>query len=710
MKHFTYSLLVAIIATFALSNTALGQIALRGSATSTSTNTTVTVTKPAGVILNDVMIAIVAKQGNTGDATAPAGWTLLDGANLGGNTARNGSVFYKVAGAAEAANYAFTLGAGTNQSAATIIAFSGVSTVNPFDVAAGTIQTSGNNTSTISDGTITTVTANAAVILCGMSAGSNRSISGWTTTSPGALTEISDIGIGNTGDGARAGAAWAIKNIAGATGTGSATLSDDERNGGYLLALRPAVVVDPVPLPNLWSCSGTGAIRKYTMDPITGALLAGPAAIINPITSTAAIAKNAATPFDAQGCIYYLNRDDDNSLNGVVTVYSVQPDGTNNGSRGTIDMNGAGNADDFSFVRLGFDAAGNGWILAGSGNNIYIASFRGNGTAAISNVNTFGNITLTVPSPGSAAEFQNGDLAITASGTLYAVANVTDGQTYVYTLNSLATPTTLTRKWTVQNAGGTFSGSVNGLAWTQSGSLHFSTSTGIYFIDQLTANSGAGTVQATLVAGTTGLDLTDLGSDRFPTQTTLPVTLVSFAGSYRNQVTSLNWVTENVQGFDRFELERSTDGRNFATIAVKQPVNSNQSEKATYLHNDDLSAVSGTAFYYRLKMIDLDGKFKYSAVILVRKEQKTIVGLTVSPNPVISGGTATVRFESAAKTTVNFNVVDMSGRIVLKQQNSVTEGTNSVTINNLDRLQPGMYVLQMNDGTVVNVTKFTIAH
>jgi hypothetical protein len=71
---------------------------------------------------------------------------------------------------------------------------------------------------------------------------------------------------------------------------------------------------------------------------------------------------------------------------------------------------------------------------------------------------------------------------------------------------------------------------------------------------------------------------------------------------------------------------------------------------------------------------------------------------------------ATVRFEATTRNTVEFKVVDLAGRVVLKQQNNVTEGINSIAITNLDRLQPGMYMLQMNDGSAVKVTKFTIAH
>lgn len=83
-------------------------------------------------------------------------------------------------------------------------------------------------------------------------------------------------------------------------------------------------------------------------------------------------------------------------------------------------MNGAGNDGDFSYVRMGFDAQGRGWILAGSdgSGNIYIASFQGIGVNPISNINTFGNTSLTVNAPEQQLT-QNGDLAITATNIIY---------------------------------------------------------------------------------------------------------------------------------------------------------------------------------------------------------------------------------------------------------------------------------------------------
>lgn len=726
MKKFTYSLMIAFAAIL-FSGTAFGQITHVNSQTASVTSTTITITKPTGLTVGDVMIANILQgenddDGGLNDATG-TDWVEIDGRSLETNTNQTlgwrTTVLYKIATQADvnAANFTFTLdGDANDRNLGGISAFRGVDNANPFDAANGTINVITDDV--LAATTKTTVTANSAILMLGMIS-DDRNFSNWATANPGvfpAINELYDVvGTATNDFGSSIGASWALKPATGATGAGSASLSvaGDIRTGSILIALRP--YVDPQPNSNLWSVSGTGALRKYIMDPVLGTLIAGPSTVATPLTSTAAVAKNQIIPgVDAEGCIYYLNRDDASTLNGVVTVYSMRPNGSGHGSRGTIDMNGAGNNDDFSFVRLGFDALGRGWILAGSGSNIYIASFQGNGVNAISGINTFGNASLTVAAPGSATDFQNGDLAITANGTMYAVANITDAATYVYTLNSLSTPTTLTRKWLVQqdpdgpggNAPTNFTGSVNGLAWTQSGSLHFSTSVGIYFIDQFTANTGSGTVLAALVAGTGGLELTDLGSDRFPTQTTLPVDLISFAGAYSNQKTNLNWVTENLQDFDRFEVERSSDGSNFVTVATKAPVQT--AARTTYLHTDDLSAVNGTVFYYRLKMIDLNGQFKYSNVILVRKESN-VKGIRINPNPVVTGGVATLRFEASAKGVVEFRIVDMAGRIVLRQQNNVAEGINSVPVNSLDRLQPGTYILQMNDGTTIQSTKFIVA-
>ena len=659
-------------------------------------------TNPGGFAIGNVMIANIVQNDNDAgvalsNPTAPTGWTLIDGRSLGSNGNNDwwGAVFYKVVTASDvaAASFDFTPDSDADATSGGILVFRNVLASNIFDVTPGTINVA--NSDDLSATAITTVTANAAVIMLGM-VGTERTFSGWNTTSPGTLTESFDLSTNNGAD-QGVGAAWALKASAGTTGPiGTAELSGNANtaNGAILLALRPVNPIAPQATANLWSVSGTGDLRRYVMDPVTGVMLNGPTTVVTPLVSTAAVAKNQVTPFDADGCIYYLNRDESNNLNGVVTVYSVKPDGTSNASRGTIDMNGAGNDGDFSYVRMGFDAQGRGWILAGSdgSGNIYIASFQGNGVNPISNINTFGNTSLTVNAPGTAAEFQNGDLAITANGTLYALANVTDGQTYVYTLNSLTTPTTLSRRWTVQNNGGTFSGSVNGLAWTQSGSLHFSTSAGIYFIDQTTANTISGTVQASFVANSDGLGLTDLGSDKFPQQTTLPVSLGSFSVAKQGTNAMLSWTTVTEINTDHFEIERSFDGISFSKVGSKAAAG-NSTDQLNYQFADPIGSLSASVIYYRIRTVDQDGKVSYSNIVALRVGG-TVKGFNVYPNPFV--GDLRIELDAAKAGAVTVRISNAAGQMVYNRSSMVQKGNNVLVIaSELSALQRGTYFIEL---------------
>ena len=97
----------------------------------------------------------------------------------------------------------------------------------PFDVDPGTINLSNSNIVTATG--ITTVSDNAAVIMLAQVA-DNDSYSGWTTTSPGTLTQLYDDETSNSDD-ASVGAAWELKSTAGATGDGTVTISGFDRNG-----------------------------------------------------------------------------------------------------------------------------------------------------------------------------------------------------------------------------------------------------------------------------------------------------------------------------------------------------------------------------------------------------------------------------------------------------------------------------------------------
>lgn len=482
-----------------------------------------------------------------------------------------------------------------------------------------------------------------------------------------------------------------------------------QEGGGGLNATSVATTVNvstPVPA-NIWATSSNGTqISGFAVS--NGTYQSGPNNIFAPTfpggttggSSTAALGRSAFPSLNL-GHFYWLPNTAGN--NGVVEIFAATSTGANVTRVASFDVNGAGNNTSLGFVRLGMGPDGTGWILAGDGTTLFLAKFISNGVNPVTVTIEDASVNLV---GGAVSTFQNGDLCISGSGTIYALANDGNGVTQIFIGAPAGANTTLTKRWDlVTPGGGNFSGTVNGVAFDVLGSIYISTGAGLYYINQNTANGPAGTVQCSLVVAMTGLQ--DLASNVFPAQSTLPVTLLNFSAAYRNGATVLNWETENEVNFSHYEVERKTEsGADYIIVDSKQ-ANGNAGRSA-YTSSDNISSLTDGVVYYRLRMVDVDGKFKYSNVIMVRKEKKTITGISLSPNPVISTANATVRFEAASNAVVSLRVMDMAGRQVLAQQNNVTGGTNSIQVNNLNRLQPGLYIIQLVNGNELSSFKFSV--
>jgi hypothetical protein len=196
-----------------------------------------------------------------------------------------------------------------------------------------------------------------------------------------------------------------------------------------------------------------------------------------------------------------------------------------------------------------------------------------------------------------------------------------------------------------------------------------------------------------------------LGCFNFPSLSTLPVNLISFSAIFNNNQSQLKWASDNEVNFEKFIIERSSTGSGFAAIGEQKAYG--KTGRNDYEFSDDLSTTTGSNFYYRLKMLDIDGKFTYSNIVMIKKEASRINGVTINPNPIVKGATA-VRFTAAAAGMADFKVIDLSGKMVLQQKTKIFEGNNNVAITNLDKLQPGTYILQMIKDNESSVIKFSV--
>lgn len=160
-------------------------------------------------------------------------------------------------------------------------------------------------------------------------------------------------------------------------------------------------------------------------------------------------------------------------------------------------------------------------------------------------------------------------------------------------------------------------------------------------------------------------------------QFALPVTLTAFTGSVQKGSVLLKWTTATEIDHDHFDIERSTDNSSFVSIGIVAGRGNGNSLAAYSLR--DISAQPGMN-YYRLKIVDINGRFTYSTT--VASKINYIKSVVVIKNPVNDILTIQVRQAGILKLYNN------SGQLV--RNLSLKKGINEVPVK---ELKNGIYYL-----------------
>ena len=187
-----------------------------------------------------------------------------------------------------------------------------------------------------------------------------------------------------------------------------------------------------------------------------------------------------------------------------------------------------------------------------------------------------------------------------------------------------------------------------------------------------------------------------------PVQGSLPILLNSFTAKKTGNQAILNWSTEMEQDFSHFVVEKSLNGKDYSDAGVIF-TEGNSSIRKDYSFKDDLKSVSSGLIYYRLKMVDLDGKYKQSEVRIIRlKEDNAAQSITVYPNPVVSDLRITLASDWQDKS-VHIQVLNANGQSVVQYDRSKASQTESINVNNL---KPGLYIVRVSNGTGSALQRF----
>ena len=155
----------------------------------------------------------------------------------------------------------------------------------------------------------------------------------------------------------------------------------------------------------------------------------------------------------------------------------------------------------------------------------------------------------------------------------------------------------------------------------------------------------------------TGPSIANSSSGAGFTPFTLPVTFLEFTLTPNSKTVLLEWATTEELQAARFEIEVSKDGKQWSTLASLQ-AKGTFSGIARYAYSavNDISPLA----YYRIKEIDLDGRFMYSGVRVVKQQGDVTSGVSIGT----LRGRVTLHFSKPLEGRVLVRILNMGGQTI----------------------------------------------
>ena len=141
-------------------------------------------------------------------------------------------------------------------------------------------------------------------------------------------------------------------------------------------------------------------------------------------------------------------------------------------------------------------------------------------------------------------------------------------------------------------------------------------------------------------------------------------------------------------------MERSIDGIAYKAVGFVKGQNNANNE---YAFTDE-KIIKGNKYFYRLKMMDVDGKFVYSNVVTITYIYKD-KWFSVYPSPVKD--VLFIQNNTAASQNAEITITEVSGKIVYKHSGTVA-GKLEVAVSNWSA---GTYIVKINSNDAETTLK-----
>ena len=175
----------------------------------------------------------------------------------------------------------------------------------------------------------------------------------------------------------------------------------------------------------------------------------------------------------------------------------------------------------------------------------------------------------------------------------------------------------------------------------------------------------------------------------------------NFSANPTNSFNQLSWTIASNQAVYSFEIEKSTNGNDFKTIAVLPTTEKLNAENYTYAD----TANSADKIMYRLRVLIKSSQHDfYSRIILVKPKTKLDDNIRIIENPVRDR--LSFNYYSAEVQQTAIKIYSLTGKILVSQKISSFKGNNLITIPLSSGFNPGMYVIEINTDIISQTAKF----
>jgi hypothetical protein len=182
---------------------------------------------------------------------------------------------------------------------------------------------------------------------------------------------------------------------------------------------------------------------------------------------------------------------------------------------------------------------------------------------------------------------------------------------------------------------------------------------------------------------------------------TLPVTLMQFTANRLNEKVQLDWKTAQEVNSRGFYLERSNDGRTWNTLGfIASKGNTAVGFNYQFIDQKPMNGLN----LYRLKQVDLDGQYAYSAIASIRMGSIKNAMASVYPNPV--KGTMFLKINVPSSIT-KIELINAAGQVVYRTQRSGLNADASVQIP-VASFKSGVYGLRITQDSDVQTERILI--